>query len=1066
MRIFPSILFFSLFLADAVAQKEEKQYYPDGSLKVEIEKKGDDWLIETRYPDQTLMGKASCVANNGYFTAGKKMETFYQNGKTHFYYRADKKELEEYDAEGNKMTFFKIVDGNSIEKTQYYTNGNKKYFSRTKCENAEKSLVFFPFDNSYKESRIYFYMTGSAQLEEEYRPDGTLYSKATMRMEKGNLQGIPEFIFYNESGKETKDKSKKFSTEYPTGYRYNGEFHKYHGNGTMSSIEIYKNNLKEGTWKQWYANGNPLSVINYSGDSQEGEQMMYHENGVCYSYEVNHRMFGNGPFISRHKNGKLSAMGNNKEAEFSFVCYYDSSGVHKAESVPFVAPEIKYYLEKPTEAGFTFEGKWKDNVRDGEWIGKFTGGNTYVIINYSQGVLHGPCKVYDNKGNLLLSCNYENGDLHGRCFKMFSTSPKDTAKCGMFTHRIKTGKWKSWFKPGKLEYEYEYSEDGRKYEIWEERENTGILRVKTIVTDTGKVMYSYLPNTGKLYNVNVFRDKNVNPDRYSYDENEKLKMVSQVIDDGLNKTFVRQYYPAGHLQVTRYCVNGIDDGLRTNYHPNGKIHSTINRSGGLDDGKAIFYDETGKKIRERKYVMGVEIVDKEELAESCQCTTKFEPLGQQSYFPSLERVVPLIEVNKPLMRFEIDSNYSGLFMRDYNKGNGSFNAQLICYSRPKIYVDGNDGIALHMNPCKNQSLHYEMEVSATHYGASDLGITVSDEFDNSVLDYLRMYFDYYELDELHRLKDCCNKLTGDEKSFTEFIEKKYGLAITAPDNEKQSEELWDKLHVYYEEKKMDDNYLIILEDLTMKLYDYYIIDQMKSGRDVREVFESFFSPAYSGYYTLTQLKSFFAGKNYLNIGKSMVGVNLPVHFFKPVEGISEFPLVVSCKNIDYTNEPHEKITIENDSTYNLCSPVFSMEKTGMEITVNSFALDLDASALATTGGKLTYSIEEMPFHYVERKSGKNKEYVQLLPDKYLSDFMGVVFAGDVLLKTENGNLKMKMEKCMVDGKEINGILSWESKSGKNEMKDITTLLKNKGVEIHEKSTEENGQVKVFFKVVK
>ncbi|MFZ5554105.1 MAG: toxin-antitoxin system YwqK family antitoxin [Bacteroidota bacterium] len=785
-----------------------------------------------------------------------------------------------------------------------------------------------------------------------------------------------------------------------------------------------------------------------------------------YSQGEERQSFSNGSIIYKHANGRISVMGNDKDREFSFVCYYDTNGIHKAEYLPFVSPSIPYYLEKPVEKGYVFDGEFKNSMRDGEWTGKFPGGKTYAILNYKEGLLHGGCKIYDQAGNLLLECNFENGGLHGKYIRMFSSSPKDTAKCGTFTNHMKTGEWKSWYNPGYPEYHYVFSADSKSYEIMYEYENSGLLRVKTIFTDSGKVMYSYMPKTGKLYNVNVFKKKNKNPDRYSYNDDGNIKMISLVTDDITNKIFVRQYYPDGKIQVTRYCINGIDDGLRTTYHPNGKIHSTINRSAGLNDGEAVFYDETGKQTRTSRYEKGVEIVDKKALASSCHCTTEFKPIGQISYFPSLERMIPLADVNKALVRFEIDSSYRGLFMRDYNKNNGSFSSEFIVYSQPKIFVDGLYGVVLNMNPCKNQSLHYELDVHASHVSSQNLGITVDEDFGGSVLDYFRLYFDYYELDELHRLKACCNHLMGNEDAFSGFLIKKYEIDAAAPENEKQSDELWKKMRAYYEAKKMNDNYVKILEDLTLKLYDHFVISEMLEGRDVRELFEAFFSAAYQGHYSLTELKSFFSGKNYASFGKGMLGVKLPEHFFKPEGELGEYPLIISYKGLDYTNDPGEKIFIQHDDNYKLCSPSYFMEKTGMHVVIHSFALDLDADAVSTTGGNVSYDPKDIPFHSTIRKSSVNKERDLYTPDIYLSRFMGAVISGDVWIKTEKGKIDMKMEKCIIDAKEVNGILIWQTIGSTMSKDNVTALLKKRGVEIHSESKEENGIVKLFFRIVK
>lgn len=166
----------------------------------------------------------------------------------------------------------------------------------------------------------------------------------------------------------------------------NGESRGYFENGKTNHIITFKDNMKDGLFKQFDENGNLLIQANYKNNKLNGEFITYYPGGKPNMKETYQNDMLNGPKTTYYETGILKS-----QADY---IHNQQEGVTKT-----------YYDNGTLQSEFAF----KNNQRNG--IGKiyYPNGKIQFEMNYINDKLTGENKNYREDGTLIQKRIYQNG---------------------------------------------------------------------------------------------------------------------------------------------------------------------------------------------------------------------------------------------------------------------------------------------------------------------------------------------------------------------------------------------------------------------------------------------------------------------------------------------------------------------------------------------------------------------------------------------------------------------------------------------------------------------------------
>lgn len=182
----------------------------------------------------------------------------------------------------------------------------------------------------------------------------------------------------------------------------------------QSNNKIDSKGRRQGEWSDVYTNGNVRYRGMFKNDKPVGEFKYYDEEGVLKATNV-----------------------------------YDKSGVNTTYTA--FAPNGKVIAK----------GFYKDKKKDGEWR-YFSPDNAKLILveSYSDGILEGQSKVYDNKtGRVAEDIVYKKGEREGLCTKYYADG-KTMAEI-TYSNGLKQGHAKLYYPNGVLQEEGEFCSDNK-----------------------------------------------------------------------------------------------------------------------------------------------------------------------------------------------------------------------------------------------------------------------------------------------------------------------------------------------------------------------------------------------------------------------------------------------------------------------------------------------------------------------------------------------------------------------------------------------------------------------------
>ena len=403
----------------------------------------------------------------------KSSEGNFRNGKPDGYWKTYY-ESGVLKSEGNRKNYeldslWKFYnDSSTLILTINYAGGKKNGLKTTFRPGETMTEIFI--DDIKQGNTSYYYPDGKLKLTipfvdgleqgiaREYAPDGTVITY--MEYKKGFMVSRERINRKDRNGL----RQGRWKIFFPSGlvqldgvYRddkKNGYFKEYDENGQLLSVKKYVNDVEEKEAPElaslsiktdYYPSGKVKTVASYNGDVPQGVRREYDETGKITSGYVFHKgnMVGegiideegikDGPWKEFYDDGTLRSAGTydkgNRIGDWKF--YYENG---KIES----------------------QGKYnKKGNPDGTWRWYYDDGTLRREESYIAGLEEGEYTEFDEKGKLIVKGTYVEGLEEGEWMYDFG----DYKEQGSYKSGARNGKWKSWYPDGTLRFEGQYLDD-------------------------------------------------------------------------------------------------------------------------------------------------------------------------------------------------------------------------------------------------------------------------------------------------------------------------------------------------------------------------------------------------------------------------------------------------------------------------------------------------------------------------------------------------------------------------------------------------------------------------------
>jgi uncharacterized protein len=416
-----------------------------------------DGFVQFRYPG----GK---VSSEGTIREGKPdgyWKTYYENGVLK--------------SEGNRKNYlldsvWKFYDDSARLLVSITYAGDKKNGLKTTYRQGEMTTETFV--NDIKQGpATYYYPDGKVRMivnfvdglesgiARELAEDGTVitymeYKKGFLvsrerinrKDSKGLKQGRWKYFYDNFSIKQEgifRDDKK------------NGYFKEYDENGSLLSVKKYVNDVEQVEVQEltslklktdYYPDGKVKTVASYNGDVPEGVRREYNEEGKIIAGYI----FTKGVLTGQ---GIVDEEGN-KDGDWREF-YTDGTTLRSVGtySKGKTVGNWKYYFEN---GKLESEGKFtKSGLLDGTWRWYFDDGSIRRVQSYIAGMEDGEYEEHDETGRLIVKGQYTEGLEEGEWIYDFI----NYKELGSYKSGARFGKWKSFYADGTLKFEGDYIDD-------------------------------------------------------------------------------------------------------------------------------------------------------------------------------------------------------------------------------------------------------------------------------------------------------------------------------------------------------------------------------------------------------------------------------------------------------------------------------------------------------------------------------------------------------------------------------------------------------------------------------
>jgi len=338
------------------------------------------------------------------------------------------------------------------------TYQEKETIAENFIDDIKQGLTTYYYPDGKVHRTVNFVNGLESGISKEYGPDGTVitfieYKKGFIvsreninRKDKNGLkQGRWKFFYENglvhEEGTYKDDKK-------------NGYFKEYNEEGNLLTVFKYVDDVKQEDAPElasldirtdYYPDGKIKTVASYKGETPEGVRREYSETGaIVAGYIFTHgSMTGQGIIDEEGiKDGpwKEFYTDGSKRSEGNYV---------KGKQV---GSWKYYYPDGKTEEEGSFN---KQGKLDGNWRWYYESGNIWREQNYINGLEDGLYTEYDENNKLITSGEFIEGLEDGE----WTYDLGDHKEVGTYRSGMRNGKWKYYYPDGQLSFEGEYIDD-------------------------------------------------------------------------------------------------------------------------------------------------------------------------------------------------------------------------------------------------------------------------------------------------------------------------------------------------------------------------------------------------------------------------------------------------------------------------------------------------------------------------------------------------------------------------------------------------------------------------------
>jgi uncharacterized protein len=453
----------------------------------------------------------------------------------------------------------------------------KSYFENGKLK-SEGNRKNFEIDSTWK----FYNEEGKLILEVNYK--------------YGKKNGLKISYLDKETIKEN------FINDVKEGYTRN-----YYKNGVLKMEIPFVKGLEQGLGKEYSADGNIITIIEYKKGFIVDRMKINrydqnnHKQGKWYTFYDNGNVKTEGIYKDDKKNGYFKEYTENGDL-ISVAKFINDKKQEDAEEITKLDVENEYYPDGKLKASGTYrngipEGIRREYNKEGEIERSFIYKKGYVIgegIVKEDGTKEGHWKEYYSNGTLQSEGDYKEGKPVGE-WKYFYPDNKQE-QTGKFTNSgKKTGTWKWYFENGQLMTEEEYK-NGVKEGMHTEYDESGKV-VEEGEYLNGAEEGPWFTISGDYFERGTYRDGLKNgkwTSLYLVMKDNKtdsiLSFSGNFIDDYPDGKHV-YYWENGKIKDEGNYITGKKDGDWFKYNSDGTLFLTIT----YQNGSEVRYD--GVKVK-------------------------------------------------------------------------------------------------------------------------------------------------------------------------------------------------------------------------------------------------------------------------------------------------------------------------------------------------------------------------------------------------------------------------------------------------------------------------------------
>ena len=610
-------------------------YYPDQTLKSEASYVNgrQDGPYRNYHADGTLSEEGSYQAGKehgpyvGYHKNGKPSargrmaagefdgdwQWFHDNGKPAktASFRGGKQEgvCKLFFADGTLNQEYNCVNGQTDGLVRVYDTDGKPYFEQEHKAGQIRKYRYFDKqgkvvgEESARGSKLRWvsrFPSGVVQQEGEL-VNGKLEGKVRQFHEAGYLSG--ETTYRNEVQEGTAreyypDGTVSSQQDYKQG-QPEGLHRRFHKNGQPAAEGWLSGGQRQGEWRTYYANGQLDEKNYYLNDEPDGYQEYYHPDGRKY-LEVLYQ----GSLVQQHE--QYDTLGK----VLHRVTFQKGNGPVEWKHLngkPMMRVTYRFGKKDGEETSFYPTGKVKSRYHyrhqdlHGAAEGFYPNGKPRMRAFYHLGNLDSTFHRYDEKGRLELSTCYHNGNGNGPIRWLYPNGKAETE-----------GQEKDDEREGYFTY---FAEDGTP--------QVRFLYVRGLVRS-----YSYQDAGGKWVN-EVELPGGCGKFKAFY-PNGKISCEGEMLR-GNRQGALRYYHPNGQLSSEKTYVNGVVHGELKEFYANGRPQRVEQHFYNNKHGVCREYREDGTLARESTYLMNLRHGPERELDAAGKTTAKRKYVYDEPY---------------------------------------------------------------------------------------------------------------------------------------------------------------------------------------------------------------------------------------------------------------------------------------------------------------------------------------------------------------------------------------------------------------------------------------------------